>query len=284
LKVIWVLENIKDDEGIYGKLNTLMLIASIQLWKKNHPTDNCVMYCDKLTLRYLERLSIGHLWDSIEEYTHTRNIDRTVFWAASKVAVLSQQTEPVILMDNDTLVYKPITHLLDKDTTYVCNLEKGRGYYPTGYDEIIKKLSYRPRWKTDSLCVAFLHLPDPEFTKLYANMSLDMMEELTALGAPNPQYLIFAEQLFLRHLLEVKQKTLKGLIKTYWDCQAWEWAEDHEDGLWTYEESQQYFKHYGPLKSWIIRNEGDQNYDRVIKELENCVNMPNLDLSHLTVM
>jgi len=269
LKVIWVLENIKDDEGIYGKLNTLMLIASIQLWKKNHPTDNCVLYCDKLTLRYLERLSIGHLWDSIEEYTHTRNIDRTVFWAASKVAVLSQQTEPVILMDNDTLVYRPITHLLDKDTTYVCNLEKGRGYYPTGYDEIIKKLSYRPRWKTDSLCVAFLHLPDPEFTKLYANMSLDMMEELTALGAPNPQYLIFAEQLFLRHLLEVKQKPLKGLIKTYWDCQAWEWAEDHEDGLWTYEESQQYFKHYGPLKSWIIRNEGDQNYDKVIKELEN---------------
>ena len=112
-------ENIKDDEGIYGKLNTLMLIASIQLWKKNHPTDNCVMYCDKLTLRYLERLSIGHLWDSIEEYTHTRNIDRTVFWAASKVAVLSQQTEPVILMDNDTLVYKPITHLLDTDTNII---------------------------------------------------------------------------------------------------------------------------------------------------------------------
>jgi hypothetical protein len=28
-------------------------------------------------------------------------------------------------------------------------------------------------------------------------------------------------------------KRLKGLIKTYWDCQAWEWAEDHEDGLWT---------------------------------------------------
>ena len=284
MRVIWVLENIKDDETIYGRLNTLMLIASIQLWKKNHPTHHCVLYCDKLTLRYIERLSIGHLWDSIEEYTPIRTIDRSVFWSASKLGVLAQQTEPVILMDNDTLVYKPIAHLLEKDTTYVCNFERGKGYYPTGYDDYIRQLSYRPRWKTESACVAFLYLPDPEFTRLYASMSLNMMEELTKLKAPNSQYLIFAEQLLLMHLLEVKQKPVKSLIRTYWDCQEWKWGDDHENGIWTFNESLTHFKHYGPLKTWIIANQAGENYEREIKELENCVKMPNLDLSFLTVM
>jgi len=284
MKVIWVLENIKDDENIYGKLNTLTLIASVQLWKENHPLDRCVLYCDKLTLRYIERLSIGHLWDSIEEYIPILTLDRSIFWSASKLGVLAQQTEPVILMDNDTLVYKPITHLLDKDTTYVYNFEKGEDYYPTSSDEYIKQLSYRPKWESSSACVAFLYLPDPDFTRLYAEMSLKMMEEMTSLKVPNCQYLIFAEQLLLLHLLKVKQKPVKSLISTYWNCKKWDWEEDHENGLWTLTESITYIKHYGPQKVSIIRNEEGQDYSKEIKKLEYCIKMPNLDLSFLTVL
>ena len=39
-----------------------------------------------------------------------------------------------------------------------------------------------------------------------------------------------------------------------------------------------YFKHYGPLKSWIKKNLGDQNYNEEVKLLYNCINFPNLYL------
>ena len=39
MKIIWVLENIKQDNKFYTKLNTLLLLASVTLWKKNNPED-----------------------------------------------------------------------------------------------------------------------------------------------------------------------------------------------------------------------------------------------------
>ncbi len=281
MKVIWVLENIKDDEKIFGKLNTLLLIASVKLWKKNHPDTFCVLYCDDLTNTYINRLGIGHFWDKIEQFTRKRKLNRDVFWAASKLEVLSEQTEPVILMDNDTLVYKPLLHLLDRSKYYVCNFERGQGYYPTGLDPLVSQLSYKPRWKMESVNVSFLYLPEPEFTRMYANLSLDIMEQFTKLEAPHSQYLIFAEQLLLNHLLERENKEVRSIISTYWNCQEWQWGEDHDKGLWPIYESETYFKHYGPLKVWIIQEKEGQDYNKEIKMLENCINLPNLDTSFL---
>lgn len=281
MKVIWVLENVQNDEKVFGKLNTVLLIASVKLWKKNHPETTCVLYCDTLTSNYLDRLGIKYLWDSIECIKRKKQLNRSVFWAASKLEVLSEQTEPVILMDNDTLIYKPILHLLEPDTHYVCNFEQGQGYYPTGLDPLVSQLTYKARWKMESVNVSFLHLPDPEFTRMYANLSLDIMEEFTKLNAPHSQYLIFAEQLLLSHLLEKENKKVKSIISTYWNCQKWEWDENHSNGLWPIHESQTYFKHYGPLKVWIIKDQGGEDYEKEIKELENCIQMPELDMSFL---
>ena len=283
MKVIWVLENVQDDEKVFGKLNTLLLIASVKLWKKNHPETNCVLYCDALTHTYITRLGIGHLWDKVEQFQRKRELKRSVFWAASKLEVLSEQNEPVILMDNDTLIYKPLLHLLERDKHYVCNFEIGQGYYPTSLDPLVSQLSYKPRWKMESVNVSFLYLPDPEFTKMYANLSLDIMEEFTKMDAPHSQYLIFAEQLLLSHLLERENKEVRSIISTYWNCQKWEWDKDHTKGLWPIHESQTHFKHDGPLKVWIIQDQGGESYEREMKELENCVKMPNLDMSFLTV-
>lgn len=281
MKVIWVLENIEEDKSFYGKLNILLLLASVRLWKKHNPLDNCVLYADAMTLDLLGELQVGTLWNEVIEYKGTRQINRSVFWAASKLQVLSEQTEPVILMDNDTLVFKPIKQFLDKDTHYVCNLEQGQGYYPSTVDKYVRQLSYRTRWKTESVNVSFLYLPDPSFIKLYSNMSLDFMEEFTKMNAPNPQYLIFSEQMLLRHLFEREDIQFKSLISTYWDCQAWDWGKDHDKGIWTYKESVINFKHYGPEKTLILQNKAYSTYDEEVEMLLNCINIPNLDLSSI---
>lgn len=284
MKVIWVLENIRKNYNtnnyyINSRLNVLLLIASVHLWRKNHPEDYCVLYTDDLTINLFNKLKVLDFWHSIQPLPTPRRINRDVFWAASKVEVLAQIDEPVIIMDNDAHVYKPIKHLLDNDTVYVCNYEVGKGYYPSGVDTYVQKLSYKARWKNESLNVSFLHLPDPVFTKMYAETSLQMMEEFTVLKAPNPQYLIFAEQLLLSHLLEKENIVNKSLISTDWDCKAWQWGENNDKGLWPIYESEMFFKHYGPLKGWIRDSRADQNYEREINHLLNCINLPKLDLS-----
>ena len=284
MKVIWVLENIKKnyntkDYYINSKLNVLLLLASVHLWKKNHQDDTCVLYADDLTIDLFDKLKVLKFWDQIKPLPKSRRIDKNNFWAASKVEVLAEVTEPVIIMDNDTHVYKPIKHLLDPNTVYVCNYEVGKGYYPSAIDKYVQQLTYKARWKNESVNVSFLHLPDPSFTKRYAELSLQMMEEFTAAGAPNPQYLIFAEQLLLSHLFEKENIQNKSIISTNWDCKEWTWGEDHNKGLWPVYESEMYFKHYGPLKSWIRDSRADQNYEREMKHLLNCINFPNLNLS-----
>ena len=286
MKVIWVLENIKKnyntkDYYINSKLNVLLLLASVHLWKKHHVEDTCILYADDLTIDTLDKLKVLNFWDSIKPLPPSRKINKDVFWAASKVEVLSTVNEPVIIMDNDTHVYKPIKHLLESDTVYVCNLEEGKGYYPTSINKYVQQLSYKARWKNESVNVSFLHLPNPTFTKEYAELSLQMMEEFTLAGAPNPQYLIFSEQLLLKHLLDTKQIKYKSIISTTWDCKDWQWGKDNDKGIWTYYESEMYFKHYGPLKGYVLGSIADQNYDREIKHLLNCINLPNLNLSIL---
>ena len=107
------------------------------------------------------------------------------------------------------------------------------------------------------------------------------MEEFTAMDVPNSQYLIFAEQLFLRYLFKKKDIKFNSLVGTYWNCNAWEWGEDHDRGIWPIYESEVYFKHYGPLKSWILKSKADQNYEKEIKHLLNCINIPNLDITSI---
>ena len=278
MRVIWVLENIEKEKSFYSRLNILLLLNSVKLWKKYHPEDHCALYADNLTINLLKDLNVTFLWDEISQVEGDDLIDKKVFWASAKLQVLSKQIEPVIIMDNDTLVFCRLKDHLDLDTYYVHNLEQGKGYYPTAYDDYIRKLSFKRRWMTESVNVSFLYLPDPEFTREYSNLSLDMMKEFTKMKVPNSQYLIFAEQLLLNQLLTEQNKYYKSIVSTYWDCDDWKWGKDHNKGLWPISKSGEFIKHYGPLKSWIKNNKADQNYEKEMIHLKNGIKMPNLNL------
>ena len=232
-----------------------------------------------MTIDTLDRLKVLEFWHKIKPLPNPRRINKSVFWASAKLQVLADIQDPIILMDNDTHVYKPIKHLLEPGKTYVTNYEIGKGYYPTAIDPYVQKLSYKPRWKTESVNVSFLSLPDPEFTRRYAETSLQFMEEFKVMNAPNSQYLIFSEQLLLRHMLDKEEREHDSIISTMWDCKAWQWGKESNKGIWTANEVEQYFKHYGPLKGFILNSQGGQNYEREMNHLLNCINLRNLDLS-----
>lgn len=278
MKVIWVLENIQEDVKFYGRLNILLLLASVSLWKRNHPKYPCIFYGDRMTIDLLKELKVAHLWDELIEYVHDRKIDRKVFWACNKVNVLSKQTEPCIILDHDTLVFKSIEEYLNNEVL-VANLETGKGYYPDNLDKYVKKLSYRKRWNSEALNVSFLYFPDPQVIENYTERSLKMMEEFSSMKVPNSQYLIFAEQLILRDLLDSDKIPYKSIVSNYWDCTKWDWGKQHDKGLFQYPESDMIFKHYGPLKSYIEADKTELGYEEECKLLYNCINIRNLDLS-----
>ena len=238
MRVIWVLDNVKGEASFYGKLYTLILIASIRQWKKFYPDDTCVLYCDDLSRETLRLTNTLDQWDEVVHYKPKYKINRAIFWAAAKVEVLSLQTEPCIIVDNDLHIYCPIKTYIDPNKFYVHNIENGNGYYPGYVDKFVRKLSYTHRWPTESVNVSFLQLPDPKFIKEYAAGSIKIMEEFTEMEVPNSQYLIFAEQLFLRHMFDMRGIEFKSLVATYWDCDAWEWGEHHNRGIWPIYESE----------------------------------------------
>lgn len=258
------------------------MLASVRLWKKNHPEDTTVLYCDVMTKDLLTSLGVTSLYDQIEVINFDGKINKEHFWASSKLKVLSLQTEPIIIMDCDTLVFKPFKEHLESDTILYTNREFGRGYYPTGIDPLIRKLSYRARWQTDAVNVSFLHLPDPSFTQEYANLSLKIMEELTELKAPNSKYLIFAEQLLLKHLIDKNNLNSKPVIKTVWDCDEWNWSKTEVPGIWNIKESWAHFRHYGPLKKWYKNDSPGHSYKDEMEMLRNCINFHKfIDLSSI---
>ena len=104
-----------------------------------------------------------------------------------------------------------------------------------------------------------------------------MMEDFTKMGAPNSQYLIFAEQLLLRHLLDRENIPYKSLLSMYWDCDKWDWGKEHSKGIWGPSEYLLYYHHYGPLKTYVSND--SEWYKKEMEMLFNCINIKGLDLS-----
>ncbi len=271
MTAIWVLENINKDREYYSKFNILCLFSSVVVYKRNNPNHFTKLYVDDLTYSFIEDLGAIHLWDEVIKFEFDLNVDKSVFWASSKLHILSKVREPVIIIDNDSLVYENLDKYLD-NKIIVSNLENGKGYYPLSFDPFIRKLSYKARWQPESVNVSFLYLPDSSFTREYANLSIQFMEEFTAMRVPDSQYLIFAEQLLLKHLIDKNNLPYQSLISTYWDCQDWEWGADHDKGIWKHPESNKHYFHYGPLKSYFkAKKYPDCNYSEEIKKFRNLI-------------
>ena len=283
MRIIWVHENLNRDPQAYSKFNLLVMFASVSLWKRNHPEDYTVIYVDPMTYELLERLGVISLWDEVIKIDFEKNFNKEVFWAGTKLQVLALQTEPCVIMDGDTLVFKPFKQHFKEGRVLVANYENGRGYYPTNLDPYVRKLSYRARWQTESCNVSFLYLPDPIFTQKYANLSIKFMEEFTKLKAPHSKYLIFAEQLLLRHLLDREKVEYIPIISTPWDCDKWQWESKPGEGIMSIEDRWNTFRHYGPLKAWYKKDDPDHPYKEETEMLLNCINFHTfIDLSSIT--
>jgi len=270
VNVIWVLENIRKSKNFYKPFDTKLLLTSVSQWKKHNPNTNTILYCDKLTYNTFSEIEILEAWDEAKVVPQSEGIDKNVFWASSKVEVLRGVTKPTIILDNDFVVYKSFESFL-KNKVIVGHDENGQDYYPDALDPYVRQTRHllsRPNHKSVNCC--FLYFPNAKFASSYANTSVELMKELTKLKAPNSNYLVYAEQLLLKHLLDLHKQEYDTLVNEIWQCKERYFIETNK-GLIDRKEQKLWFRHYWMDKPKIVNNESGFSLEKETKQLDNSV-------------
>jgi hypothetical protein len=274
VQVIWVWENISQQKSFYNELDTYLLISSALLWKRNNPiTKDHILYCDQMTREYLTDIKADtqNIWSDIKILPTNKHIDKSVFWASSKLEVLRYVDKPTLIMDHDFLVYKPIIQFLNT-TPIFCHEEDGINYYPTRFDPLIRSLSKlinTPETKAINCC--FNYFPNPKLANSYAKLSLDIMTELTnSKKALTSKYLIFAEQLVLKYLLDYNNIKYNTLLKGIHISKNDEFKST-EKGIFELHIHNKFFKHYWKDKPKIKKSIEGYDLKEEITILKNIL-------------
>lgn len=270
MKTIWVLENIRGDKTFYEKFDLLMMFSSVIQWKKHHPTFECSLYADKMTLEVITQLGANTFWDNTTVLPKNNAVNKNVFWASSKLQVLTQIKEPTIIMDNDFVVYTNFKKFLNQQVV-VSHIEDGSNYYIMPTDHFAKKVKHLlSRYKPTAVNCSFLYFPDYKFMNHYATTSLEIMAILTRNKAPNSKYLILAEQLLLKHLLDLNEIEHIPLIDREYKCIKDVFSKKVK-GLIEFKKQHLFFKHYWMDKPRIKKSQHGFSLKDESKSLENVI-------------
>ena len=275
MNTYWVLENIREHDSFYNKLDILLLLSSVYLWKKNHPSYTTNLSVDKLTFELLESIYGTQLWDNVEILPKNNSIDKSVFWASAKLEKLRYVNGPAIIMDHDFLVYKNLSKYFN-DKPFFCHEENGKHYYDTSWNPFIREISHivsRPKPHAINCC--FCYFPDSNFTNMYAKTSIELMQKFTELKVPNSRFLVFAEQLLLKHLLDFHNVKYDTLLNERWNAKG-KFYEENDKGHISFDNSFTTYRHY-----WMEKPKIKQSKEGF--SLEGEVNILNNILSNTTV-
>ena len=275
MKVLWVLENVKKSFSFYNKLQILLLISSVSLWKKYHPSHKTFFYCDSLTYNLFKKLNILTLWNNVEVFSYPEKINREIFWSSPKTKIISEATEPFVLVDHDFLIFKNIEEYFGNEI--LCSYdERADNWYPTQNDSYNKQLTTPIKFITPYASnVSLFYIPDPNFAQRYGKQVLKNHEEFTAMHVPTmtANHMIFSEQFMLRQWIEKENIPYRCLSKNIWNCNKAEFNRNEETnkGIWNLKESLLYYKHYGVEESRINNREEGYDYDETISFLKRCI-------------
>jgi hypothetical protein len=274
MQAIWVLENVKGNKSFYSKLELLILVASVCLWKKHHPSHNTTLYCDEMTNQVLGDLKILHLWDEVAPLSYPEKINREVFWSSCKSKIISETQIPIVVVDHDFLIYTNIDEHLKDRVVFTYN-EQANTWYPKENNKANRSLSAPIEYVNNLAAnVSLLYLPDPEFAREYAKQVLQNHIELSAMYIDDlsPNYMILSEQLMLKQWLSKREIPHQSLCKNIWDCNNIKYTlNEVKNGIWNCKEISRYCKHYGVDKSRFKENLEGFDYEKEIEFLFRCI-------------
>ena len=125
------------------------------------------------------------------------------------------------------------------------------------------------------------YFPNPKLVNSYAKLSLDIMTELTnSKKALTSKYLIFAEQLLLKHLLDFHNIEYDTLLNEKWNAKG-KYYEQSDKGHMSFVESNTTYRHYWMDKPLIRKNKEGFNLEGEITILLNILKRTEVNLDYI---
>lgn len=279
MKAIWVYENTKGVDSFYSRFNITLFVASVCLWKKYHPNHKTELYLDEQTYDKFTPLDIFYLWDKVNLLVYNERIDRDQIWSGCKSKVVSEATEPFVMVDHDFLIFKNIDKHLDDSVIYTYD-EDMSSWYIVPWDENNKNLTNPiDFFQNQAANVSLLYIPDPTFAQRYGKRVLQNHIEFTQmLGSKlHSGYMTISEQFMLKDWLVKENIKHKTLSKNIFSCKHVEYSPELNDiGIWDLAETKKNYFHYGVNKKKVLDNHPDFRYDDTINYLYRCINASKL--------
>lgn len=186
------------------------------------------LYADKRAAEYYERTGFSALWDEVSVCLpdDLDGIDPEMFWAGGKLLALAKAPAPVVMLDTDFIVWKPLpfgeeiiaAHREELMPHVYPPLKyfRARGHIIPDFSESVLPLN-----------TAFLYLPDGDFKEFYTSQAIAFMK--SAEKASDPLcYMVFAEQ----RMLAMCADYLGAPVKTLLDKDALFFPQDSFTHLW----------------------------------------------------
>ena len=263
MNVIWVAEDIKKDGTFKQSKPELMCTVSCVLFVKHYyPEFKRIFFVDDFTKEYYNQYGILELFDEVNNtlLNEPINIDKEIFWAASKVLAQRITPGPTITFDLDFRIYDDISKLgiFDSDVSCLWLEETNNEFY--GKPENLLRypnLKWDFNWTNNALNVSFLYLKDEDFKNKYCDLALDFMKSSYGripknLGkVQNNKFILFIEQYMLYQLSLVHNQKVKLLIDDFFPIK-----DDIVSGCGVNMTTcGNYFYHFGDHKKLIDSNE-----------------------------
>lgn len=228
MTVIWVAEDIRKD-GLFTqtKAELMCTVSCILFIKQYYPNFKRVFFVDNFTKEYYNRLGVLDLFDEVNDtlLNESINIDKSIFWAASKILAQRITTGPTITFDLDFRIYDDISKFGAFDGDVGCLwLEETNNEFYGSPENLLKypRLNWNFNWGVNALNVSFLYLKNEEFKNLYCDYALEFMKSSynripKNLGRiQNNKFILFIEQYMLYQLSLEHNQTVKLLIDDFY--------------------------------------------------------------------
>ena len=198
----------------------LTLMLSALEWKKHN--GGTILHTDSVGKRYLERLGILNIWDSVStslDEMDNLGLNEEVFWAGGKFFALIEQDFPCVMIDLDFIVWQPLDFERFQSEIAVIHCESTSApcYPEAGYFHFVDGFIL-PEWLDWSLepCnCALVYFGDREFVEAYCGFAFDFMRHAVP---PTEQtgwdllpYMVFIEQRWLSMCAEASGKKIHSL-------------------------------------------------------------------------
>ena len=167
-------------------------VLSALCWRRFN--GEITLCCDSRFAEYYEKIGITDIWNDIKVCVadDLEGIDPLMFWAGGKILALREVSAPVVMIDTDFIVWKPLEFGDEIIAAHRENISEGI-YPPLSFFKTKGHIIPDFSEEVLPLNTAFFYVPNNDFKEFYTSQAIAFMRSSESCG-DFLKYMVFAEQ------------------------------------------------------------------------------------------